>query len=329
MMLSRYAKKSQHGGLSITIVAMALNDGFDYREQLGSDADSRPLLGYLAERYRHSSSSAWKTRIESGQVLLNDRPALPGTVLHRGQTIVWRRPPWDEPDAPLTFEVVYEDEDLLAVAKPAGLPTLPGAGFLQTTLLYQVRARFPDAAALHRLGRWTSGLVLFARSGAARTALTRQWEARLVAKRYRALASGEAPSGEFTITAPIGPVPHPLLGTVQASAPRGKPAATHVTVLEKRPDGFLCDVRIATGRAHQIRIHLAAAGHPLVGDPLYTAGGVPAALSRALPGDPGYHLHAAGILVRHPRTDRELTIECEPPALLRLSPPNRCGRGSP
>ena len=308
---------------------MALNDGFDYHEQLGPDADSRPLLGYLVDRYRHSSSSEWKTRIESGKVLLNASPALPETVLRRGQTLVWRRPPWDEPDAPVAFEVLHEDDDLLAVAKPSGLPTLPGAGFLRTTLLHQVRARFPDAAALHRLGRWTSGLVLFARSGEARASLTRQWEARRVAKRYRALASGDPSSGDFAITAPIGPVPHPLLGTVQAAATQGKPASTHVTVLEKRPDGFLCDVRIATGRAHQIRIHLAAAGHPLVGDPLYGAGGVPVPLSRALPGDPGYYLHAAEIVLRHPRTDRELTIECAPPPVLRLSLRNRCDRGSP
>jgi 23S rRNA pseudouridine1911/1915/1917 synthase len=92
-----------------------------------------------------------------------------------------------------------------------------------------------------------------------------------------------------------------------------------VTVLERRTDSFLCDVRIETGRPHQIRIHLAATGHPLMGDPLYVAGGLPAADTRALPGDPGYELHSAELSFRHPGTGRELVIECEPPLLLRIS----------
>ena len=90
-------------------------------------------------------------------------------------------------------------------------------------------------------------------------------------------------------------------------------------MLERREGCFLCDVRIASGRPHQIRIHLAAAGHPLVGDPLYARGGVPAAGCTALPGDPGYLLHAAELRVTHPRTGRELEVACAPPPALRSS----------
>jgi 23S rRNA pseudouridine1911/1915/1917 synthase len=90
-------------------------------------------------------------------------------------------------------------------------------------------------------------------------------------------------------------------------------------VLERRADSFLCDVTIDTGRPHQIRIHLAAAGHPLVGDPLYEAGGLPAPDSRALPGDPGYLLHSAELRFRHPRTGREMVICCQPPEILRYA----------
>jgi len=296
---------------------MLLNQGYEYRERLDIDAEGLSLLTYLSRRHRHSSAAEWAARITAGQVLIDARAAHPDSVLRRGTTLVWRRPPWVEPDAPRSFVVLYEDRDLLAVAKPAGLPTLPGANFLQATLLHQVQAYVPDAAPLHRLGRWTSGIVLCARNQQARAAVVRQWSTRQVVKRYRALAVGRPDWGDMSVSTPIGPVPHALLGSLHAAAADGKPALSRVTVVERREAAFLCDVRIATGRPHQIRIHLAAAGHPLLGDPLYEVGGVPAADSHALPGDPGYHLHAAELSIRHPRSGDELVIVCEPPPLLR------------
>jgi 23S rRNA pseudouridine1911/1915/1917 synthase len=144
----------------------------------------------------------------------------------------------------------------------------------------------------------------------------RQWSANAVGKRFRALAIGQPDWNDMTITTPIGPVPHPLLGSLHAASPQGKPSLSQVIVLERRADSFLCDVRIATGRPHQIRIHLAATGHPLMGDPLYGPGGLPAPDSRALPGDPGYLLHAAELSFRHPATGRTVVLECEPPPQL-------------
>jgi 23S rRNA pseudouridine1911/1915/1917 synthase len=116
---------------------------------------------------------------------------------------------------------------------------------------------------------------------------------------------------------PIGPVPHRLLGSVHAASADGRPASSRIDVIERRPGAFLCDVRIATGRPHQIRIHLAATGHPLLGDPLYGAGGVPEAATDAVPGDPGYLLHAAEATLHHPRTRRRLVLTCAPPPPLR------------
>ena len=292
---------------------MALNEGFTYRERIDAGGLPTTLLAYLGRRYRHSSTLEWKARIEAGNVLVDAGPSTPDRVLRGGQEIVWRRPPWDEPEAPLAFRVLYEDGDLLAVEKPAGLPTLPGANFLHHTLAYQVRRYATDAVALHRLGRWTSGLVLFARSRCARVELARQLRSREVRKRYRALASGDPAWDAITVDRPIGPVAHPLLGSVHAAASHGKPSVSRVEVLERREGAFLCDVWIATGRPHQIRIHLAAAGHPLVGDPLYVSGGVPAVDSRAVPGDPGYALHAAEAVFRHPRDGRELALISAPP----------------
>jgi 23S rRNA pseudouridine1911/1915/1917 synthase len=295
---------------------MSRNDGFTYRECLGRAAESTTLLGYLGNRYRHSSVGEWAARIEAGDVLIDARPASGATVLRAGQELVWRRPPWEEPDAPTGFSVLYEDDDLLAVAKPAGLPTLPGANFLQHTLLHQVRRYAGDASPLHRLGRWTSGLVLFARRRETRAELTRQLKTRDIRKRYRALVSGDPPWDTITVSRPIGPVPHTRLGSVHAACDGGKPAASRFTVLERRVDSCLCDVEIATGRPHQIRIHSAAVSHPLVGDPLYVAPGVPALGTTAVPGDPGYLLHAAELALRHPRDGRELVLTCDPPDVL-------------
>ena len=296
---------------------MATNDGFEYVERVGSDADGRTVLDYLAARYRHSSAVEWKGRIEDGCVLVDDRRVTPSTRLGRGQRLVWRRPGWEEPAAPEGFAILYRDGDLLGVAKPAGLPTLPGGGFLKRTLLHQVRARIAEASPVHRLGRFTSGLVLFALHPGAHAALCRAFALRQVGKRYRALAVGDPATDAFEIRQPIGPVPHPLLGQVHAVAANGKAAASRVEVLERRDGTFLCDVSIATGRPHQIRIHLAAAGHPLVGDPLYTAGGLPAPGSTALPGDGGYLLHASALSFTHPRTGRQIVWSCGPPPALR------------
>ena len=294
-----------------------LNDGCAYRERLGPDAEGRTATAYLAQRYAHSTQQEWRERIAAGQVLIDGRQANADEVLKRGCVLIWQRPPWIEPDALRSFLVLYEDDDLLAVAKPAGLPTLPGANFLQNTLLSLVSAYAPNAAPLHRLGRWTSGIVLFSRNRDTRRELIHQWSGSGMVKRYRALASGSPKKDVMTIDVPIGPVPHELLGTVHAASPSGKRARSRVTMLERREGSFLCDVVIETGRPHQIRIHLASIGHPLVGDPLYGPGGVPVIGTRALPGDPGYHLHALELRFRHPADGRKMTISCEPPAILR------------
>ena len=122
-----------------------------------------------------------------------------------------------------------------------------------------------------------------------------------------------APSPMREVTAPIGPVPHRRLGTVFGASEAGKPARS---VLVARPGSgpdTVFDVRIATGRPHQIRIHLAHAGHPLVGDPLYGLGGVPRAEAPALPGDGGYRLHAHRVGLAHPFTGESLRLEAPPP----------------
>ena len=171
---------------------------------------------------------------------------------------------------------------------------------------------------MHRLGRWTSGAVVCSRNKAVATSIARQFADRTMAKRYRALAVGYPSQDHFNINTPIGPVPYPPLGSVHATSRGGRPASSSVRVVQRREHEFLCDVSIATGRPHQIRIHLATAGHPLVGDPLYVPGGLPAAGGTALPGDPGYQLHSAELQFEHPVTGRRLQVLAPLPAALQV-----------
>jgi 23S rRNA pseudouridine1911/1915/1917 synthase len=293
-----------------------LNKGYEYRLRLGGDASGLRIIDYLAVRYSRFSRHEWLSRIESGRVLLDGIPSHSETILRAGSILSWMRPPWEEPEAPQSFDILYQDNHLLGIAKPEGLPSVPGGGgFMENTLLSLVRRHFPGANPLHRLGRGTSGIVLFALTSEAASKILPAWSQ--VVKIYLALVCGCPDRDEFEIDTPIGPVPHKLLKTINAACPAGKPAHSHVSVLERRNGCSLVQIQITTGRPHQIRIHLAAAGHPLVGDPLYLAGGIP--VDRALPSELGYHLHSSLLRFPHPATGQWIEIVCPPPPLLRRS----------
>ncbi len=221
-----------------------------------------------------------------------------------------------QPEA-IPLDIVHEDEALLVIDKPAGLVVHPGSGNWRGTLLNAILHHAPQTAALpragivHRLDKDTSGLLVVAKTLAAQTALARQLHARTVRREYVALVHGKlAMSG--TVDAPIGR--HPVQRTRMAVAARGKPARTHYAVLRRFANATLVQCRLETGRTHQIRVHMHAIGHPLVGDPVY---GRRTGVAAALAAFPRQALHAARLALTHPVTRSEVCWESPLPADIR------------
>jgi 23S rRNA pseudouridine1911/1915/1917 synthase len=305
-----------------------MNHGWTYRDRLIQADNGLTVLAYYLRHHTHSSEAEWRTRLAEGRVTCNGRAVSAEATLQAGDTLAWARPPWEEPEAPRTFTILHEDNDLLVVDKPAGLPVLPGGGYVENTLLHLLRLRTPGSPPIpvHRLGRGTSGVMLFARSALARRQLaedfrdvTRRTSGSL-RKIYRAL-TGPAPGlpDVLEITQSIGPVAHSALGWVHAASPAGKPAQSNVRILRRTSDDTLWEIDLITGRPHQIRIHLAWAGVPLLGDPLYGPGGVPRVPPDGrvpVPGDGGYWLHACSLTFTHPRRGLRLTFSAPPPEVL-------------
>ena len=294
----------------------ALNRGHAYRDRV--DQAVPTISGFYAARYRHSDQAVWMQRLAAGEICCNGQQLRADAALAAGDRLVWHRPPWQEEAVPVLSErsIVFDDGDLLVLNKPSGLPVLPAGGFLEHTLLAQLQGLAPASRPVHRLGRFTSGLLVCARRPNTRAWLSAQLrnstEVRVAGeqgrcrKLYRALTqplpSDWVIAETRQITTPIGRRPHPLLGALWCAARPGDPAAlrarSDVTLLERRHQACLVEVAIHTGRPHQIRIHAAALGAPLLGDPLYLSGGL--ARSDARPGDGGYRLHAYAIEVLNP-----------------------------
>ncbi len=296
-----------------------MNNGWIYREQIKPKNAGLTVIEYYTKYYHHSSSQQWLERILWGQILLDNQAVAPTTVLKRGQWLSYHRPPWQEPEVPLSFEIIYEDDHLLIVNKPSGLPVLPGGGFLENTLLWQLKKQYPEnePIPIHRLGRGTSGLMLMGKSAIARSHLTKQMREHKISKVYHALIGKSDLPDKFSIDHTIGKIPDSVLGYIYGAKVDGKSAYSECRVLERYADKTLLEVTILTGRPHQIRIHLATIGYPLLGDPLYVVGGIPKTgfnkeqYTINVPGDCGYFLHAYQLSFVHPVTNQCLTLTCE------------------
>jgi 23S rRNA pseudouridine1911/1915/1917 synthase len=302
------------------------NRGYAYTTIIGRKYHGQTLLSHLASLYPHATPQAWQQKLNNGEVTLNDLTATGSESVTAGQTLVWNRPPWMEPETPQHFEVLLDDPYLLAVNKPSGLPTLPGAGFMENTLLRLVQKHTPNANPVHRLGRGTSGIVLFAKTAQAAANLSANWNTPKIQKIYRALAQSIALHEVYEILTPIGLVPHPRLGAVWAANPSGKPSKSLARVIARSASTTTnagtttFEVSLYSGRPHQIRIHLASIGHPLVGDPLYGFTGQPLENLPGLPGDGGYFLHAQFLKFHHPMTGEQIDLEAALPSGFALHP---------
>ncbi len=267
----------------------------------------------LARLLPKESRSRLARLVEEGAVLVDGERARPRHKLRGGERLEVTLLPRPEETAfraeDIALDVVHEDEDVLVVAKPAGLVVHPGsgnwAGTMLNALLHRVPALkgLPRAGIVHRLDKETSGLLVVAKHEAAMQDLVRQLQARTVKRTYLAIARGAVPA-EGIVDAPIGR--HPVHRTRMAVVPGGKPAVTRYRVRERFGAHALLECDLETGRTHQIRVHLASIGHPLEGDPVYGARG-----ARRLPRQA---LHAWKLAFVHPGTGKKVHFTAPPPA---------------
>ena len=265
--------------------------------------------------------------VREGLVRLDGAAAArPGTRLHPGQLVEWDEPPPRperlEPEAG-ELRLLHEDAHLIALDKPAGLVVHPGAGGATGTLAHRLLARYPELAGVggpgrpgivHRLDRGTTGVLVVARDATTYQRLVRAFAARRVDKRYLAVAWGAPRARAGEIEAPIGR--HPRARQRMAVVASGRPARTGWRLLAAAGPVCLLELRLWTGRTHQIRVHLRHLGHPLVGDPTYgeprwRALRGPAA--RALAEFPRPALHAWRLTLDHPADGAPLALEAPVP----------------
>jgi 23S rRNA pseudouridine1911/1915/1917 synthase len=266
--------------------------------------------------------------IERGAVLVGDHPQKPRHALRTGERVTVTVPD-PEPLAltpePIPLDILYEDEDLLVLNKPAGLVVHPGAGRATGTLVHALLAHCRDLPGIggverpgivHRLDRETSGVMVVAKSETAHASLSAQFKNRVVRKRYLALVHGAVRQEAGRIEAAIGRREDDRK-RMGVRARGGREARTAYRVLRRLPDMTLVEASLETGRTHQIRVHLAHIGHPVIGDAVYAG-----RRGRQFAASGGLRprrqmLHAWRLGFRHPRTDAWLEFTAPVPGDLR------------
>ena len=289
--------------------------------RLEADRGQSPLRidKYLADHLQDTSRHRVQLAIDAEYVRVNGQ-VVKASYKVRPLDVITLEMPYQrrgveiKPE-PIPLNIVYEDDDLLVVNKPAGLVVHPGHGNYSGTLVnalayYLGKEPVPGETderlglLVHRIDKDTSGLLLIAKNDMAHLSLSEQIRAHAVHRAYKAIVIGNLKEDEGTVDAPIGR--HPVDRKRMAIVQGGREAVTHWRVLERLRGATFVECRLTTGRTHQIRVHMASIGHPVLGDPVYGPKRSP------YPVAGGQLLHAYRIGFRHPRTGEEMRFEADP-----------------
>lgn len=282
----------------------------------------------LAAALPELSRMQWQRLVKDKMVTVDGQTARVSQRVYRRQTVFARIPPAVESDLlaeDIPLDVRYEDSDILVVNKPAGMVVHPGTGHQSGTLVNALLYHCPDLAGIgntkrpgivHRLDKNTSGLLVVAKNDKAQRYLQKQFKSRTVGKKYLALVDGQIQPPAALIDAPIGRDPRQrkkmsviVPGSPRASSSRARPAQTNYRTLQSFDEYSYLECQLHTGRTHQIRVHLAYAGYPIVGDTTYGRRKQRLKLAR-------YFLHAAELTLKRPSDEQEMSFAAELPAEL-------------
>ena len=285
---------------------------------LTADRDGERADAFLARSVPELTRSAAQRLLERGAVLLDGRAVKKNDRLSPGAELSLTLPdpePVDVRPQDIPLDVVYEDGDVIVVNKPVGLVVHPAPGHPDGTLVNALLYHCGNSLSgingqlrpgiVHRIDRDTSGLIIAAKHDRAHLALAAQLQDHSLARTYEAVAVGSLKEDSGTVSAPIGR--HPVDRKRMAVDPKnGREAVTHWSVLARYPGYTHVECRLETGRTHQIRVHLASTGHPLLGDTVYGA-------KKPVPGLAGQCLHARRLRFVHPSTGKPVELDCPLP----------------
>ena len=281
-------------------------------DQTGERADQ-----FLARSVEGLTRSAAQKLLEQGAVTAGGRALKKNAKLETGTELSLSLPdpePIDVTPQDIPLDVVYEDEDVIVINKPVGLVVHPAPGHPDGTLVNALLYHCGDSLSgingqlrpgiVHRIDRDTSGLIIAAKNDAAHLALSAQLQDHSLARTYEAIVVGGLREDSGTVDAPIAR--HKIDRKKMAVDPEGRRAVTHWEVLGRYRGYTHIRCRLETGRTHQIRVHMASIGHPLLGDTVYGS-------KKPVPGLAGQCLHARALTFRHPRTGEPVTVTCPLP----------------